>query len=173
MFLDSQLQLSNAQAVTVTAASTSIYDITGAGSGNAPAMTFGNATVYGNDIGQGDGAAAPVYALVTFPTAFVSGGSATMQVQIQAATSAVNNTPNAYTTISQTDVLSVAQLNSGRPLLLPIPPRTLSEGLPRFYRLNYVVATSTFSAGAVSSWFMINPATLPFGIYPNNYTVAS
>jgi len=173
MFLDNSLQLSNAQAITSTAAATNTYDITGAGVGNAPAMTFGNATTYGNDIGQGDGAAAPIYAIVFFTTPFVSGGGATLQVQIESAPDNGSNSPGTYSVISQTAALSVAQLNSGRPLLLPIPPRTLSEALPRFYTLNYVVGTSTFSAGAITAWFGINPMTLPFGIYANNYTVAS
>lgn len=173
MLLDNQLQLSSAQAITSTAASTNPYDITGAGAGNAPAMTWGNSTVVGGDVGRGDGAAAPVYAIVTFPTAFVSGGGATLQVQIRAAVDNGSNSPGSYTVISQSGLLSVANLNSGYPLLLPIPPLTLGEALPRFYDLNYVVATSTFSAGAVTAWFGIGPANLPVGIYPNNYTVGA
>ena len=55
MILDSQLTLSLAQAITVTAASSSIIDLAGVGSGNAPNMRFGvQSSVFGEDIGIGD-----------------------------------------------------------------------------------------------------------------------
>ena len=57
-YLDGNLQLSVAQAITTTAASTTIFDVTGAGSGNATNMTFGTtnagvAILPGIDLGAG------------------------------------------------------------------------------------------------------------------------
>lgn len=155
MFLDSSLNFSTAQAITATAASTSIYDITGAGSGVAPALVYG-ASVFGADMGNGDGVAIP-YVYVQVQTAFVSGGGATLQFQIQAAIDNGSNAPGTYTTILQTDVFLSAALTINKLFFMPLPIATLGQAPPRFYRLNYVVATSTFSAGKITSGLCLNP----------------
>lgn len=170
MFFDQTLLLSDAQAITVTAPSDEIYDVTGAGAGNAPALIWGTSDVFGADIGVGDGAAIPtLFMLVT--EAFVSGGGATLQVQIQAAIDDGTNDPDTYTTIVETGTFTAAQLVAGATLRLPIPPITIGEELPRFYRVNYVVGTSTFSAGEVTSVILLNPPA-GFGgtLYPSNFT---
>lgn len=176
MFLDNLVQFSTAQAITATAASTNIYDVTGAGSGNAPNMiggvtSSGNALI-GFDIGAGDGIAIPeVYCNVT--TAFVTGGSATLTIQLQAAPDNGSNAPGSYVTIVQTAVLTAAQLaaNSSFQFQVPeVPPSTFGEAMPRFYRLNYVVATSTFSAGNLSANLVLNPSNgTKVQNYPANY----
>ena len=45
------------------------------------------------------------------------------------------------------------------------------EVLPRFYRFNYLIATSTFSAGAVSAYLSLEPpAGFVSTLYPNNFS---
>ena len=176
MFLDALVQLSNAQAITSTAASTSIYDVTGAGSGNAPNMIGGitstGAALIGFDIGDGDGFAIPeVHCNVT--TAFVSGGGATLQILLQAAPDNGSNAPGTYVTIFESAVLTVAQLTAGARVQFQIPevpPTTFGEAQPRFYRLDYVVGTSTFSAGNLSANIVLNPSNgTKLGNYPSNF----
>lgn len=175
MFFDNTLLLSNAQAITSTAPSTNIYDVTGAGSGVAPSLVFGQGvTNFGADIGIGDGVAVPT-AYFTVTTAFVSGGGATLSIQVQSAP-ASSNSPGSYVTLSQTQVFTAAQLVAGATIILPIPPVApieAAEALPRFYRFNYVVATSTFSAGNITGGILLNPAIgIPSTFYPNNFTAA-
>lgn len=173
-FFDQTLLLSSAQAITTTAASTNIYDITGAGSGNAPTITFGTATKFGADMGIGDGVAIPSL-FMTVGTAFVSGGGATLTVSIEAAPDNGSNAPGSYVVLAATQAFTASQLTAGAVLILPIPPVApikLGEALPRFYRVNYTVATSTFSAGAVTSVILLNPPSGLVGtLYPSNFTV--
>lgn len=177
MFLDALIAFSTAQAVTVTAASTSIYDVTGAGSGNASNMiggvtSSGNALI-GFDIGDGDGFAIPeVY--VDVATAFTAGGAATLTVQLQAAPDNGSNSPGTYVTIFQSAALTVTQLASTATALqfqVPeVPPATFGEAMPRFYRLNYVVATGPFTAGALNANIVLNPSNgTKIKNYPANY----
>lgn len=171
-FVDTSLQLSTAQAITSTAASTVIYDVTGAGSGVAPNLVFGTTSVFGADMGTGDGEAG-VYIYLQVSTAFVSGGGATLQVQVQAAIDNGSNAPSSYTTIDQTGTFTAAQLVAGATLRLRLQPVTIGEAVPRFYRLNYVVATSTFSAGAVNAYVMLNaPSGTLVSQYPSNFASA-
>lgn len=167
-FFDQSLLLSSAQAITSTAASTNLYDVTGAGSGVAPVMTFGNAAKAQFDIGVGDGSAIP-YLLMNIGTTFTTSNAATLQVQIQAAVDSTNS-PGAYTTIVETDAFAVSVLTAGATLLLQIPKVTLGESLPRFYRVNYVVGTGVFTAGAVTSVILLNPPSgLTGTLYPSNF----
>ncbi len=173
-FLDNDLLLSSGQAITGDAASSVIYDITGAGSGNAPAMTFGvdgldgSAVVPGADMGTGDGAARPTV-LFTVNQAFVSGGGATVRIQIQAAPDNGSNSPGSYYTIVQTDELAAADLPLGAMFNIPLPPIPAGEDLPRFYRVYYEVTTSTFSAGKITAALMLNPPTLVSTLYPGGF----
>lgn len=177
MFLDNLVQLSTAQAVTVTAASTNIYDVTGAGSGNAPNMiggvtSSGNALI-GFDIGAGDGIAIPeLYWNVG--TAFTAGGAATMTIQLQAAVDNGSNAPGTWKTIVQTDAIPVANLTAGTSGQIPIPEISpdmgFGEAMPRFYRVNYVVATGPMTAGAISANIVLNPSqATKIQNYPANY----
>ena len=169
-FLDNALLLSNAQAITATAASTNLYDVTGSGSGVVPPMVFGTTGVAGFDIGLADGASTPM-AYFTVTTAFVSGGGATLQFQIQAAPDNGSGSPGTYTTLYTSATFAASTLVAGAQLVVPVPPIVPGEALPRFYRFNYVVATSTFSAGAVTGGIIINaPSKLENTLYPNNFT---
>jgi len=177
MFLDALVQLSTAQALTSTSvASANLYDVTGAGSGNAPNMiggitSSGNALI-GFDIGAGDGMAIPEI-FVDVTTAFVTAGSATLQIQLQAAPDNGSNAPGSYVTISETDALTAAQLTIGASFQFqvpPIPKTIFGEAMPRFYRLYYVIGTSTFSAGSVNANIVLNPSqATKIQNYPSNY----
>lgn len=176
MFLDALVQLSTAQAITVTAASAAIYDVTGAGSGNAPNM-IGGVTASGNaligfDIGAGDGIAIPeVFVDVT--TAFTTGDGATLTLVLQAAPDNGSNAPGTYVTLYQSAALTAAQLTAAASFQFQVPPvpkTTFGEAMPRFYRLNYVVGTGTFGAGAVNANIVLNPSqATKIQNYPSNY----
>lgn len=167
-FFDNTLLLSNSQAITTTAAST-IYDVTGAGSGVAPSMVFGsNTTTYGLDIGSGDGQATPVayFTIITTGT-----GAGTVTFSVQAAPNNANS-PGTWVTLASSAAYVGTTLIAGDTLSIPIPAFALvgpAETLPRFYRFNYTVsgsATVTVTAG-----ILLNP---PQGYvstqYSNNFT---
>lgn len=175
-FLDNSLILSNAQAITGDAASTNIYDITGAGSGNAPAMIFGqdsdgSALLPGADMGTGDGAARPTFQF-SVTESFVSGGGATLQILIQGAVDNGSNSPGSYVTIVATDDMTVANLTAGTVFNIPLPPLAAGQALPRFYRVYYDAKTSTFSAGKITAALMINPPDQLVTKQPSNFAVA-
>ncbi len=174
-FFDQALKLSDAQPVTSTAASTNVYDIAGVGAGTVPSLTWGTTAAIGADMGQGQGERPNI--LFTVPTAFVSGGGATIQIQIQAAPDAGDGTGDAgtYYTLWESIALSVAQINKAvaLPFSVPLPPIDAAYPaglLPRFYRINYVVATSTFSAGAISAAIILDVPTFVNTQYPANFT---
>lgn len=177
MFLDTLVLFSTAQAITVTAPSTTVYDVTNAGAGNAPNMiggvtSTGNALI-GFDIGAGDGFAIPtVYWNV--PTTFTAGGAATLTIALQAAVDNGSNSPGTYFTIVQTGALAVANLTSGTSGQFQVPEISpdmgFGEVMPRFYRLNYTVATGPFTAGTLSANIVLNPQqATKIGNYPSNY----
>lgn len=182
-FMDNTLSFNtswtSSQAVSATAASTTIVDITGAGSGNAPAMINGfpaSNTAIGEDYGAGDGVAIP-YLYLTVVTAGTGAGTCT--IQIQAAPDNGSYSPDTYYTIYQSAAFVGTTLKKGTVILVPLPPVPnnadntsggIDDKLPRFYRLNYVVAstfTCTFNAG-----LMLNPPSSLLSIqYNNNFVV--
>ncbi len=173
-FFDAALVFSNAQAVTSTAASTTVYDITGAGSGTVPALVWGTTAAVGADMGFGDSASRPTV-FITVPTAFVSAGGATLQIAIQAAPDDGTGTAGTYYTLAETEALSVAQLATiaAKPFSMPLPPINANYPaglLPRFYRIYYVVGTSTFSAGKITAQLLLNPPSAINVQYPANFT---
>lgn len=178
MFQDALTALAGNQAVTATAAGTAVFDVTGVGSGTVPPMitgingVTGAAVPIGFDIGAGDGFAIPEV-FWSVPTAFVSGGGATLQIALQAAPDNGSGSAGVYQTITQTATFTAGQLAAntlGQFQVPPVAPNWIGEALPRFYRLNFVVATSTFSAGNITASLILNPsqATKLQG-YPGNY----
>ena len=174
---------SSSQTITSTVASTSVVDITGAGSGNVPNMIGGwnpsetsgtaSSAYLGADIGQGDGIAIP-YVAMFVSQAFVSAGGATFQVSLLAAPDNGSGSPGTYTQLYQSLAFSSASLTAGQTLLFQVPPRAISgqpgEALPRFYKLSYTVASSTFSAGTVNAGIVLNPPNgLVNTLYNNNF----
>jgi hypothetical protein len=157
MILDINTLLSSAQAITVTAPSTFVIDLAGQGVGVADPNIFGQgggATIFGEDIGIGDGMSPPNL-LCVVTTAFTAAGAGTLQVQLQAApdTGANTGTPGTWSTLVQTDAIALASLTKGQKIAeFTVPPNY--PGLttkPRFLRVNYVVATGPMTAGAVTA----------------------
>lgn len=174
MILDINSLLSNNQIVTVTAPSSGTYDAAGLGVGvavtNITGIVGGATAAFGNDIGGGgpNNAGAPQL-MVNVGSTFTAAGAATLQVQLQAAVDAGNGAPGAWDTIVETDALPVALLTAGQQIAnFTVPKRYPGQGFPRFYRVNYVVATGPMTAGAISTSALLtgiddNP------IYPANY----
>lgn len=137
---------SNAQAITATAASTTAYDVTGAGAGNIPSMIGANgiSTALGFDIGAGEGAAVP-YVNINLGTCTTVTGTLTFAIQVAADSG--TGTAGSYVTIYSGPALTgTAQLYKGAQFTLPVPP--LPDGLlgsgklPRFYQVLYTVGSS-------------------------------
>ena len=151
MILDINTLLSSSQLITVTAPSANVIDLAGLGVGNPVTNKFGTGTSFGEDIGIGDGVSPPNL-LCIVGTAFAAAGAGTLQVQLQAAVD-VNNTglPVTWDILAQTDPMALAVLTAGRLIAeFTIPPRYPGQGFPRFYRLNYVVATGPMTAGSIA-----------------------
>jgi len=132
MLLDSSNQFSASQAVTAlgSTASTNIIDL-----GIA------------RDIG--DAVTASLYLLCQVAAAFTSGGSATLQVQVQSAPDNGSGSPGTWSTIDQSDAIAVASLVQGYKFL---PGAMVSPTTPgRFLRLNYVVGTAVMTGGAITA----------------------
>lgn len=172
MILDANLQLSNAQAITVTAPSTFVIDLAGVGSGVPDPNVFGTAatTIFGQDIGIGDGMSPPNL-LCVVTTTFTAAGAGTLQVQLQEAPDTATNTgtPGTYSTIMQTDTLPLSSLTKGTKIAeFTIGPRY--PGLttfPRFLRLNYVVGTGPMTAGVITADIITGRDDQP--AYPANF----
>lgn len=175
-FFDGTLLLSNAQSITTTAASTTVYDVTGAGVGNAPNQVFGQtstgaASAAGLDIGTGDGMET-LHAFFLITTTGTGAGTVTFQVQ---AAPPSGNNAGTYVTLAASQAFTGTTLVAGDVIDLPIPPYASAAdqigpgmGLPRFYRLNYVVASS--ATVSVTGYIGVNP---PLGYVstqlPNNF----
>lgn len=170
MILDVNALLDSNRALTVTAVSSGVYDTAGLGVGNAVNNIFGTVAGFGNDIGGGGPNASAPQLLVQVGTAFTAGGSATMQVQLQAAVDASNTgTPGTWLTIDQTDTIAVALLTAGAQVAnFTVPRRYLGQNFPRFYRVNYVIATGPMTAGTIAfAGFLTGIDDNP--LYPANY----
>lgn len=161
-------QLSVAQAITATADSTNIFDVTGAGSGNAPAMigAGGVNTAMGIDIGAGDGAAVP-YVLITVTGSTTVTG--TLTISLKAAPDNGSYGQGTYTTIYSSAALTGAgQLAVGSQYIIPVPPIIPGEALPRFYKLTYTVGSSI--SVVVTAELLLNPPLIRDAtLYGNNF----
>lgn len=165
-YYDAPLVLSSAQVVSSSTTSTNIYDVTGAGAGNAPNQVFGYADV-GFDIGAGDSNNRPTArTLVTTDGT----GAGTISVALQYAPNNANN-PGTYVTLSQSGAFVGTDLDAGNFIDLPIPPVALNEpgaATPRFYRFAYTV-TGTAAAAFTSFIGMNLPSINEAVTYGPNY----
>ncbi len=172
MILDINNTLSAAQAVTVTAVSDRTFDTAGLGIGNPVTNAFGlqNAS-FGQDIGGGGPGVSSPQLLVQVGTAFTAGGSATFKAQLQCAVDVANTgLPVTWDTIVETDTIAVALLTAGAQVAaFNVPDRYLGQGFPRFYRVNYVVATGPMTAGTVNAFFATGIDDALRQIYPSAF----
>ena len=153
MLTDASLLLSNLQAITSTAASTNVIDYTTQ-----------------SDIGIG---VTELQFAIYVGTTFTASGSATLQVQVQG--SADNST---FYTITETDALPVADLVANAEIPIDLTRRSLVQTtpalLPRYYRLNYVVATGPMTAGTLSAYLVIDrDEGITMGQYKSGFTVGN
>lgn len=153
MILDYQNMFDQALAITSTAVSTNVIDL----------GTY-------RDLGVGDDPTIEVLAQVV--TTFVSAGGATLQIQFQG--SRDNST---YTTMAESRAYAVADLTQGAFLLpIGIPRPSGAQLIPRYYRLNYIVGTSTFSAGALTTGLVLDRSdnmTVLGGGYPAGVVITN
>lgn len=151
----------------------SVYDLLGVGVGVAPPAIIGTASTFGADPGVG---AFQPELVIAIGTACTTGNSATLTVQLQAAADDGTNNPSTWTTIIQSPAMTAAQLVANTVIARykwpPVFPATLR---PRFFRLNFHVATSThFTAGTIA-YATIAPVRDDYSqgaLQPRNYVVA-
>lgn len=155
MILDINSSLSANQLITVTAASTGVYDTAGLGVGVAVTNITGivnkAAAVFGNDLGTGGPLASGPQLVAYVGTAFTAGGAAQLTVLLQAAIDNGSGGAGTWNTILRTDSYALAALTAGAKIAdFTVPPGYPGVGYPRFYRLQYTVATGPMTAGSIS-----------------------
>jgi len=163
---------STAQAITTSAASTNVFDVTGAGAGTAPAMkgAGGLDTALGVDIGAGDGVAQPEV-MVVVTTAGT--GSDTITIEVQAAPDNGSYSPGSYTTLASSAAFVGTSLVAGTEIKIPVPPvPSTFSGLPRFYRV-YYTCSGTQTASFTANLLLNAPDLKSPQRYGSNFVVAS
>ena len=180
MLMDQNLNLSSAQAITATAASTNTIDLlqglsllTSGGTYTVPPnYIIGNATYFGEDLGIGRGVGEPVFVVTT--GAGTPATAASLQIAVQGA---VDNGGGTIAGLSfvpyiQTRAIPLASiLASTRIATIRFPKREVGQGLPRFINMNYIVAGSNFTGLTVTSDLTLGPddSVGTLGQYPSNY----
>lgn len=139
MIFDQQSIFSDAQALTATAASTNVLDITGA-VGTPPHA----AAALDVDVGRADCRIG-----FTIDETFVSAGASTLSIALQVDTAAAFGSATALWTSS---AIAKATLVKGYMFEeLVILPRGITE---RYLRLYYTVGTADFTAGKITAGFV-------------------
>ena len=124
MWIDKQLSLSDAQAITVDAPSTNVID-----------------TTVARDIGNG---AVPLYLVLQVTTAFAAAGTITISLR-SAATTDLTSSPTTHW--SSGDQTKTTFLPAGKQIIVPLPPGTYL----RYVGLYYDVTISE-TAGVVDAF---------------------
>lgn len=148
MILDKLLQFDpTATAITVTAVSTNVLDMV-----NARDMAYGE---WPN-----------MMARVTVTEAFTAAGAGTLTIAFQGSVDNIT-----FTDYAVTAAIGKASLILGATIDIPMAPKPpQAAGIPRYYRLNYTVATGPMTAGKVEADLVVsglqanNPPTYPAGI---------
>jgi hypothetical protein len=85
-------------------------------------------------------------------TLFTSGGAATLQAQVQ------GSTDNAtFFTMAESIAYALAALTAGADLLrFSLPGPAAGQAMPRYLRMNYVIATAVMTGGAVESRLILD-----------------
>jgi hypothetical protein len=144
MYVDSQLEFSDAQAITASAASDNLVDL--------------GATQV--DLGVGE----PLYLVVNVTTAFTDAGSdSTVLVEIEQDTTAAFSSATAVQTVGTFAALSAV----GDKKIARLAPLAITE---QFIRLQYTVANGNLTTGALDAQ-IVTQAQLD-DVYPSGYTVS-
>lgn len=133
MILDKLLRFSEAQALTSTGStvSTDVVDL-------AAARDLSVATI--------------IEVLVRVGTTFTSGGAGTLQVQVQGSTD--NST---FYTMAESIAYALAALTAGADLLrINLPGPGAGQAVPRYLRINYVIATAAMTGGTVNARLVLD-----------------
>jgi hypothetical protein len=140
--LDKQLQFSNGQAITVSAASENIVDLGPTGPNGYAAGAEGS----------------DWWIHITFPVQFTADGAATMVVAVQTDNDVAFGTP---ITLYSTAAIGKASLGPGIvSSSLPFPGAIrVPIGAKRYLRLYYTVATGPMTAGTVTATGGASPGT--------------
>ena len=133
MYVDKQEEFSDAQAVTVTAISTNVLDLT---------QGYGSLTTI--DIGTGE----DMYLVVNVLAAFTAGGAATMVVELLS--DSTENLATSPTTHWTSATIAVATLVAGYEICkIKIPPAP--PMYERYLGVRYTVATGPMLTGTVDA----------------------
>lgn len=132
MIFDKLLMMSNAQAITASAASTDVIDL---GVAADPAVALEGLKL-----------------VMQVGTAFTAAGAGTLTVSIE---SSVDN--SAWTTLGSSRVIGKADLTAGA-ILFPIGLFGIGAGvsMPRYLRAYYTVATGPMTAGTITAGFVLD-----------------
>jgi hypothetical protein len=155
-------------------ASTNVIDL-----GMAVGIPGSGAGGGARDIGVNTGGLGPMLKLMfQVLTAATSGGSPTLNIQVQGAPDSGSGTPGSYTTYAESSPIPLASLFAGARFDLDLPRPLQGVPMPRFLRLNYVVASAVFTGGTFMSELVgtrfddiVNPATGAFSGGRPGFTV--
>jgi hypothetical protein len=175
MILDGLLQFSSAQNLAQVAGTYPATNDIDLGIVGIPLSASGGGA---RDIGIGDDPAMKLLVLVT--TTFTSGGAPTLTVNLQGAPDNGSGGEGAFTTMLIGATATLAQLVVGARLLDDDMPRPVpGQPIPRFLRLNFVIAAATTTAGNCSAFLVLDRHDLPeqsnavLGGYPPGVVVAN
>jgi Bbp16-like protein len=153
MILDKLLQFDPAAtAITVTAVSTNVLDL----------LNARDIAIFGER---------PLVAVISLGATFTAAGAATLTIQFQGSVDNIT-----WTTYEQTDAIPKANLLINTVIRMPIPPQAEAPhaaGIPRYLRLNYVVATGPFTAGTIEADLVVDPQASQPPTYAPGVTVAN
>ncbi|WP_045834470.1 Bbp16 family capsid cement protein [Hyphomicrobium sp. 99] len=135
MIFDNQSLLSDAQAITASAASTNVIDL------GATGRVYGAAVNLARDIGKG----CSIPLLIQVIEAFTASGSATLQFSLEVDD---NESFSSAKTVWQSRAIGKAELVQG----FIVVPEYITRGTDeRYARLYYTVATGPMTAGKVTA----------------------
>ncbi len=161
--------------------SPNVIDLLGTGAGTAPKNIIGNATLFGEDAGEGE---YKPRILVGIGTGLVSATSALLNIAVQAAPDAGTPTyqPGTWQTLVETGGLPLTILGANaQPIEIDWPPVLPPLSFrPRFYRMLFspvlasgALSTGNFSAGTIAFASMTRVPDEPANRRtPRNYTLA-
>lgn len=142
MLLDSYLQFSDPQAITVDAISENVIDLGPLGSNTPGSGAQANLL---RDIGAGE----PLHLSIVVTTAFVTGDAGVLTVTLESDSTA-NLATSATVHMTLISVVAAATLVAGYWIAkgVIIPP----DNYEQYLGLRYTTTTGDFSAGAVKAW---------------------
>ena len=160
MYVDSQIEFSDAQAVTATAISSNVYDLFSMGLGGGATDVTPNTRL---DIGQGTD---HLYLVVnTAVTATDTGNDATLRITLESADDA-GLTTNAQVHYSSGAIAFASFATAGTNLVAIRLPSALFR---RYLGVRYTVANGPLGAGAFDA--IVTPTLQQNRIYKSGFTV--